>query len=306
MKARDKFIGVNSIKFYYRFASDKDCYRYLHDIKWADEVYTCPRCGNHTYNKGRAPFSRRCTKCKHDESVTAGTMFDKIKFPIRFAFHIAFKISTKKKGMSSLELAEEFELRQKTCWSFKWKVQQAMASSGKYPLDGAVHVDEFYVGGEEDGVFGRGAKTKRLVVVALEIRTDGVGRAYAEVIDDASSTSLRGFFLRRISKDAAVTTDEWNGYKPLIREYPLLQQIPSNGGKSFPQLHVHIMNIKGWLRGIHHHCSKERLQGYLDEYHFRFNRRNNMDTIFDLLIKKMVKNKPIRLNSTHCTGALNA
>ena len=55
------------------------------------------------------------------------------------------------------------------------------------------------------------------------------------------------------------------------------------------------MNLKGWLRGIHHHCSKERLQGYLDEYHFRYNRRNNMDTIFDTLIKRMVEYEPKHL-----------
>ena len=56
------------------------------------------------------------------------------------------------------------------------------------------------------------------------------------------------------------------------------------------------MNLKGWLRGIHHHCSKERLQGYLEEYHFRYNRRNNMDTIFDTLMKRMVQYEPKRLN----------
>jgi hypothetical protein len=60
-------------------------------------------------------------------------------------------------------------------------------------------------------------------------------------------------------------------------------------------LHIHIMNIKGWLRGIHHHCSKERLQGYLDEYHFRFNRRAFKDTIFDMLIRRMVFYEPKRL-----------
>ena len=48
------------------------------------------------------------------------------------------------------------------------------------------------------------------------------------------------------------------------------------------------MNLKGWLRGIHHHYSKEHLQNYLDEYHFRYNWRSNMGTIFDVLIKKMV------------------
>ena len=77
----------------------------------------------------------------------------------------------------------------------------------------------------------------------------------------------------------------------------IIKQLPSNKGKGFTDLHIHIMNLKGWLRGIHHHCSKERLQGYLDEYHYRYNRRNNMDTIFDLLIKKMILNKPKRLKS---------
>jgi len=297
MIARDRFEGVNSIKFNRYFRSDDDCYRYLAAIKWEDGQYRCPRCGNTTYFKGAKPYSRRCTKCKHDESVTAGTMFDKLKFPILIAFHIAFRISTKKKGMSTLELSEEFELRQKTCWAFKWKIQKAMESSGRYPLEGTVHVDEFFVGGEEEGTHGREIKSKKLVVVALEIVQNGVGRAYAEVIDDASSKSLAGFFHRRISKSACVVTDEWNGYKPLKKEYPNLTQIKSNNGKNFPGLHIHIMNIKGWLRGIHHHCTKEQLQGYLDEYHFRYNRRSNMDTIFDMLIKRMVNKNPIRLKS---------
>ena len=55
--------------------------------------------------------------------------------------------------------------------------------------------------------------------------------------------------------------------------------------------------MKGWLRGIHHHCSSERMQGYLDEYHFRYNRRNNMETIFDTLLKRMVRNDPKRINT---------
>ena len=170
-----------------------------------------------------------------------------------------------------------------------------MQSSGNHPLTGKVHVDEFFVGGAEEGVFGRGSKNKRLVVVALEIVNEGFGRAYAEVIDDASAKSLRPFFERRISKNAEIITDEWNGYKPLKKDYPKLTQVPSDKGKNFPQLHIHIMNIKGWLRGIHHHCSKERLQGYLDEYHFRFNRRAFKDTIFDVLIRRMMFYEPKRL-----------
>lgn len=295
MLERYQFRGVNSLRFYQHFVSEEACYEYLSGIKWEGGQYVCKKCGNTHYCKGRLPYSRRCTRCKYDESPTAGTMFDKCKFSILLAFHIAFKISTKKKGMSSEELSEEYELRQKTCWEFKWKIQQAMQSSGNYPLTGKVHVDEFFVGGAEEGVFGRGSKNKRLVAVALEILHEGFGRAYAEVIDDASAKSLRPFFERRISKDAEIITDEWNGYKPLKKDYPNLTQVPSDKGNSFPQLHIHIMNIKGWLRGIHHHCSKERLQGYLDEYHFRFNRRAFKDTIFDVLIRRMVFYEPKRL-----------
>lgn len=195
-----------------------------------------------------------------------------------------------------MELSQEYELRQMTCWEFKWKIQQAMRSSLQYPLSGLIHVDEFYIGGEEEGKRGRSKGNKMLCVVALEIVAGGVGRAYARIIEDASSVSLKPFFDAHIAKDAKIITDEWNGYKPLKKNFPNLEQIKSDSGSNFPDIHIHIMNLKGWLRGIHHHCSKERLQGYLDEYHFRYNRRNNMDTIFDLLIKRMVKNKPIRLN----------
>ncbi len=298
MEQRDIFKGVNSIKFYNHFRSDEDCYKYLSGIKWDGDNFVCKKCGNTHYCKGHLPYSRRCTRCKYEESPTAGTMFDKVKFSLLIAFHIAFKISTKKNGMSSLELSEEYEIRQKTCLEFKWKIQQAMKSSGNYPLTGTVHVDEFYVGGEEEEVFGRSSNSKKkLAVVALEVLDNGgVGRAYGQFIDDASATSFRPFFEKYISKDAKVVTDEWNGYKPLMNDYNI-EQRKSENGKSFPQMHIHIMNVKGWLRGIHHHCSKERMQGYLDEYHFRFNRRNNMDTIFDVLIRRMVLNHPIRLNT---------
>lgn len=301
MEGRDKFTGVNSIKFSQRFKSDDGCYKYIADIKWEDG-YVCKHCGHAHYYKGEKPYSRRCSKCRYDESPTAGTMFDKLKFPLLIAFHIAFKISTKKKGMSSLELSEEFELRQKTCWSFKWKIQKAMRSTCRYPLEGEVHVDEFFIGGPEDQKRGRSAGKKKLVQVALEILPGkGVGRAYAKVIDDASSKSLQQLFDEHIANDARVITDEWNGYLPILKSYPNLERRKSDDGNNFPELHIHIMNIKGWLRGIHHHCTKEQLQGYLDEYHFRYNRRNNMDTIFDSLIKRMVLYEPVRLKNNKLT-----
>jgi hypothetical protein len=299
MNVRNQFRGVNSIKFNKAFSTDEDCYRYLAEIKWNETEFHCKKCCHTKYCKGVKPFSRRCMKCKYDESPTAGTLFDKCKFPLLLAFHIAFKISTKKKGMSSLELSREFELRQKTCWEFKWKIQQAMQSSKSHPINEIVHVDEFYIGGPEEGKPGRSKGNKKLVVVALEIVKGGVGRAYAQVISDASNTSFKPFFETYISKDAKIVTDVWKGYILLKKDYPNMEQMKSEKGKNFPDLHFHIMNIKGWLRGIHQHCSEDRLQGYLDEFHFRHNRRSNMETIFDTLIRRMVFSRPIRLQSVN-------
>ena len=288
MSTRDKFIGVNSITFNKRFKEDADCYEYLSLIKW-ENGFVCRKCNYDKHYKGKKPFSKRCLRCKYDESPTANTMFEKLKFPILIAFHIVFKISTKKKGMSSMELSNEFELRQKTCWTFKQKVQQVMKSSLKSSLTGLVHADEFVIGGPEEGKRGRSKGVKKLIVLALEIVEDGVGRAYAEVIENSSAKELGSFLMKYVSKDAELISDKWKGYTPLKKEFTKLKQVASDEGKNFKELHIHIMNIKGWLRGIHHHCSKEHMQDYLNEYHFRYNRRSNMGTIFDVLMKKMVK-----------------
>ena len=130
-----------------------------------------------------------------------------------------------------------------------------------------------------------------MIVLAVEIVEDGVGRAYAEVIEHSSAIELGGFLKKYVSSEAEVISDKWKGYTPLKKEFKNLKQVASEDGKNFKELHIHIMNIKGWLRGIHHHCSKDRMQNYLDEYHFRYNRRSNMDTIFDVLIRKMVDYK---------------
>ncbi len=85
---------------------------YLSNIKW-EAGYKCKRFENDKFSAGKKPQNRRCTKCNYNESPTVGTLFEKLKFSILIAFHIVFKISTMKKGMSSLELSKVFELRQK-------------------------------------------------------------------------------------------------------------------------------------------------------------------------------------------------
>lgn len=202
-----------------------------------------------------------------------------------------------KRECPTCELGKEFDCQQKSAWLFKAKLQEAMKSSEQYDLQGKVEIDEFMVGGFEQGAPGRTHGKKSLVVLAVErvVNKKGdetIGRAYARVIDDASAKSLKTIFEKHIAKDAEAKTDGWKGYAPLKKEWNINQEL-SNKGKNYKLLHTHIMNIKGWIRGIHHKCSAERLQNYLNEYHFRFNRRGFMDTIWHKLIVKAMNMEPV-------------
>jgi len=84
--------------------------------------------------------------------------------------------------------------------------------------------------------------------------------------------------------------------KPLKEEYPNLKQTLSDKGKNFKMLHIQIRNFKNWIRGVHSYCNKEYLQRYIDEYFFRFNRRNHRKSILDKIIKRFVQHKPMTIN----------
>lgn len=294
--------GTDLIEFIKVFSTNENCLKYLSEIKWANNQYQCKKCGGTNYCRGKGEFNRRCTRCKYDESVISGTMFERLEFDILRAFHIIYAMSVRKKGISSYEIENEFSISQETCWKFRNKVQGVMKSSELNPLQGNVDVDEFLVGGPEEGKKGRSHGKKKLIIIALErLCPDKFGRSYMRQIQESTTEEFRPFFNTFISKDASIRTDNWKSYTALKDEYPKLVQIPSNDGKNFSELHIQIMNFKGWLRGIHHHCTKTHMQGYLDEYCYRFNRRNHLDTIFHKLLERMVLTNN-KLNSATQVG----
>lgn len=153
-----------------------------------------------------------------------------------------------------------------------------------------------FFGGQEEGVKGRKNDKKKLVVVGIQKKKKGVSRMYARVINDASAVSLGGFMRDHIDLTAKVTTDKWTGYTPLKKDFVNLSQIPSGKkGRNFPDLHRVIMNLKAWLRGVHHHV--EDLQDYLNEYCYRFNRSFMKENIFDNLMNRMVQAEPCFIKS---------
>jgi hypothetical protein len=109
------------------FVSDERCLEFLADLKWVDG-FTCRKCGNTNSCTGKTAYSRRCTKCKAEESATSGTIFHNCKFPIHKAFFIAYHVCKGKEDVSTYEFARRLALRQMTCWNFKTKIQSALKS----------------------------------------------------------------------------------------------------------------------------------------------------------------------------------
>ncbi|HLP75248.1 MAG TPA: IS1595 family transposase [Bacteroidales bacterium] len=107
------------------FGSDEKCYEFLAELKWEDG-FSCRKCGNTNYCPGKTPHSRRCTKCKAEESAAVGTIFHNCKFPVSKAFYIAYNVCRGKEDLSTYEYARRLSLRQMTCWNFKSKIRHAL------------------------------------------------------------------------------------------------------------------------------------------------------------------------------------
>lgn len=281
------FTGQNLLEFVEEFKSDSDCLIYLSNIKWVDS-YTCLKCG-HLGSQTRANHSKVCNRCSYIESPTANTLFHKVKFGIRKAFYICFEMSTTTKSLSARYVAKRFGVTEKTARLFMHKVREAMKSSGNFPIEGIVHVDEFVVGGKEEGKVGRSYNTKKKkVVCAVELTEEGkVKRMYAMKIDNYSSKELKSIFKFHIASEATVTTDLWKGYRPLMKEYKLTQ-IESAGGSNFIALHTMIHQVKSWIRTTYSWVSDAHINKYLNEFCYRINRSQTKETIFNNIIARMV------------------
>ena len=297
----DKFKGKNILDFMKVFPDDGSCREYLANLKWHDG-FTCPKCG-HTKGCLKKDHKYHCYGCGKVESSTAGTLFHKVKFGLRKAFCIVFEMSTTSKSLSSIQMGERYGIRQGTAWYFMHKVRSAMESSKKHPLKGLVHVDEFIIGGQEENAPGRSYNTRKTkVIIAVQLNEERkVKRAYAKVIDDYSAKSFTPLFEQHISEEAKVVTDKWRGYSPLKKKYNI-EQVPSNKGKNFKELHIIIHKIKSWLRTVHAPISKQHVRRYLDEYSYRLNRSQSKQTIFHNNIKRMIQGKP-RLHSQIINGS---
>ena len=161
-------------------------------------------------------------------------------------------------------------------------------------MDGNVHVDEFVLGGRDQGKVGRSYHgKKKKAVTAVQLTDDGkVKRMYAMKIEDFSARSLQYIFVDHISREADITTDKWRGYRPISKAFNITQ-IESNKGLNFKALHTMIHQIKSWIRTTYSWVSDHNLNRYFNEFCFRINRSQSKATIFNNLIVKMVEGNKI-------------
>ena len=197
-------------------------------------------------------------------------------------FRAMWWMTSQKNGISALGLQRALSWGSyQTAWVCLHKLRRAMVRPGRERLAGIVEADETYLGGLEEGVRGRQTASKALIAVAAEEDGKGIGRIRMRRIADASAHSLISFVQESVEPGSVVHTDGWLGYEPLqgsgyIHRLTFLRGQQKSPSELLPRVHRVVSLLKRWLLGTHQGAvSIEHLDGYLDEFTFRFNRRKS-------------------------------
>lgn len=124
---KNLFRKIDPMRFKKDFETEDQCLAYLADMKW-QKGFKCRKCGHTNYCKGKKPYSRRCTRCKTEESATAHTVFHACKFPLTSGFNLMYHVC-QRPDISSYELSRLLETRQMTCWKFKKKLTECLENN---------------------------------------------------------------------------------------------------------------------------------------------------------------------------------
>lgn len=273
--------------FQERFATEAACLDYLAASRWP-EGFVCPACGWRRAWVLERRHLWECADCHQQTSVTAGTVMHGTRTPLRLWFWAAYLVATHHPGISAKQLQRQLGLRYETAWLMLQKLRRAMVAPEREPLKAEVEIDEFFLGGHEEGRRGGRQRGKKpLCGIAIEVRGAGSGRLRLAVLEDASGPSLEGFAKATTAKGATVHTDGWSGYNGLAQagfaHRPRSQQAEL-GEQLLPRAHRAVSNLKAWLHGTHRGVGDPHLQVYLDEYVFRHNRRRTPMAAFQTLL----------------------
>lgn len=297
------------VEFSRQFATEEACAEYLFMLRYP-EGYKCSKCGSGRAWRVAEKLGMMICEHNHKVSITAGTSLAGTKQSLILWFHAAWLVATLKPGISSVQFQRQLGLtRLETAWTMLHKLRSALFAptrsnltsncAAEHHIDHWIEIDEVLVGGKEEGAEhrGGGAETKTLVAVAVEVhkwnpsddqgnsteikRSHGTGdtkagRCRMSVISDTTAETLTTFIRENIAPGSAIWTDSSRSYNQCEREgYLRRKTLAKTDSDPLPTLGRVTTNLKRWLMGTHKgRVSSQHLQAYLNEFVFRFNRRD--------------------------------
>jgi transposase-like protein len=268
-------------QFHAFFPDEGACLRYLEGLSWP-HGFLCPTCG-----RARAPWrgSRQrlvCRACGHQTTVTAGTLFQGTRTPLRQWFAAAWLVATAEQGVSARQLARALDLGSyETAWTMLHRFRRAMVRSGRPKLEGRVEVATMATPGT----------TPAVAAIALEDRGESPGRVRMQRLASAGGAGFVAFLGRVVEPGTLVRAVRLEAWYPLAELGFMTERAPSL---------THLPGVEralaGWLRGTHQGAaSPAQLDWYLDEFTFRFNRRasTHRGLLFYRLLEEAVVTPPL-------------
>jgi transposase-like protein len=252
--------------------------RYLEGRLWPDGT-VCPTCSGQDRITVRKGGFYRCNKCKLDYTVRTGTIFERSHVPLHKWVYAMYLVVTARKGVSSMQLAKEIGITQKSAWFVLQRLREACGgSTGK--LSGLIEIDECYVGGKESNKheskklnMGRGTVGKTAV---MGLRERG-GRTVAMTVANTDKATLQGVIIANVEATSVILTDEHKGYIGIGDTF-LAHETVNHGAGEYQHGLVSTNGIESvWAllkRGIYgtwHQVSAKHLDRYVSEVSFRLN-----------------------------------
>lgn len=276
------------------FPDDAACLDWLWRRLYSEDGQhaACPKCGRvRRFHRVASRPSYSCDSCGHHLHPTAGTIFHKSSTSLRHWFHAVFLMASTRCGISAKQLERELGVTYKTAWRMFHRIRELLFDD-EQPLSGEVEADETYVGGRRKGKTGRPGRGDRQKTPVFGMVERG-GRVVAKVVPDAQQATLMPHVQKRVLPEAVVYTDEWVGYNPLGKAGYHHRRIHHAAGVYVTGT-VHTNTVEGFwslvkrgISGVHHAVSAKYLQGYLDEYAWRYNHRHDPQPMFTTLLENV-------------------
>jgi hypothetical protein len=294
-------------EFLDQFSTEDACLTYLEELRWPNG-FICPSCGVASVPYRASRIRMMCRDCGHQSTVTAGTIFDKTRTPLRVWLAAAWYLTNQKQGVSALGLQRVLGLGSyQTAWAILHRLRRAMVRPDRDRLRGTVEVDETYLAitdrDEPQSAQGRKNNTSKvLVALAVEVlEPKGFGRIRLRRIAADSQEFVVPFVQASVEPGAQLRTDGSAAYRSLAglgyehrRSLMLGAEDPAH--VTLAAVHRVASLIKRWILGTHHGAVQpEHLDAYLDEFVFRFNWRTSSSRgmLFYRLLQQAVVTDPV-------------